>query len=89
MEKEFIVAFFITILFGLMKFIEMRYIDKEMPPLKYFVRDAIKVFIASLIGVYIFSQLNSSITHFVNTITNTPSLDIASSPFIFTDEPGF
>jgi hypothetical protein len=89
MEKEFIVACFITILFAVLKFIEIRYIDKETPPLKYVVRDAIKVFFSALVGVFIFSKLNSHITDFMNTITNTPSIDTSISPIIFTDEPGF
>jgi len=89
MEKEFVVALFITILFGIMKFIEIRYIDKETPALKFIVRDAIKVFFASFVGVFIFSKLNSSITDFMNTLTNNPSLDTTIPPVIFTDEPGF
>jgi hypothetical protein len=90
MEKEFIVACFITFLFAVMVFIEYRVAAKEMPPLKFVVGDAIKVFIASLMGVFIFSKLNGSITEFMNTITNTaPSLDASFAPIIFTDEPGF
>jgi H+/Cl- antiporter ClcA len=88
MEKEFIFAIFVTLLFGIIKFIEIRYIDKEMPPLKYVSRDAIKVFFASWVSILLFSKLNGPISDFMNTITNTPSLDVAS-PVIFTGEPGF
>ena len=89
MEKEFIVAILITLFFSILKYIEIRYIDKESQPLKYSVRDAIKVFFASFLGIYIFSKWNNSITDFVNTITNTPVLESTITPVIFTDEPGF
>jgi H+/Cl- antiporter ClcA len=88
MEKEFIAALFITILFGIMRFVEIRYVDKDSPPLKFFVRDVIKVFFASFIGVFVFSQFNHSLTDFINVLTNNPTVSIPS-PVIFTDEPTF
>jgi hypothetical protein len=91
MEKEFVVAFFITFLFAIMKFIEMKFIGNENPPrpLKFLIRDFIEVFLSSLMGAFVLFKINHSLTDFINTLTNTPSLDCSINPVIFTDEPGF
>lgn len=90
MEKEFIGALLITILFGLIRFVEMKYFDNEITPLKFFVRDVVKVFLSALVGLFIFLQFNGPLTDFINTITNNPPTLNTSIPLpIFTDDPGF
>jgi hypothetical protein len=88
MEKEFIIAICITALFVIMKIVEIRWIDQETPPLKYVVRDAIKIFFSALLCSYLFSSFNGQIKDFVSIITDTPQNEIVGPP-VFTDEPGF
>ena len=90
MESMLIVAIFTTLLFCAMKFIEMRFIDKqkEMKPLKYFVRDMVLVFASSLIAGFFFFKGNRQISEFVNTITDTKVISDGQAQ-VFTDAPGF
>jgi hypothetical protein len=68
----------------------MRFIDKkkEMKPLKYFVRDAIIVFISVIIAVYAYDHLSGTISDLMNTVTETKILDTKTTE-VFTDVPGF
>lgn len=88
MEKEFLIAFCIAILFCLAKLIEMKFIDKEMKPLKNVIRDAAITFVCSLASLFIFSNLKGSINDFMNVVTDTKTLNTAATE-IFTDLPGF
>lgn len=88
MEKEFIISSFITLLYALGKFIVLKYVNKNMPPLKFFVQDLFTVYISIFIGIYIFSNVN--IGDFINNIKGeTPIINAIVSPPIFTDEPTF
>lgn len=71
-----------------MKFLEAKYLDKEWKPLKYFVRDAIIVLISTALGSFIFFQNNNAISELFNVVTETKTLNTASTQ-IFTDAPGF
>lgn len=91
MEKILIAAFVITILFCLAKVVEMKYIDKEMKPLKFMIRDAAIVFSAAIGTLFVFSHMNGpmrNLNDFMNIITDTKTLS-AAAPEVFTDEPGF
>lgn len=88
MEKLFGISILITILFCLVKFIEMKYIQKEWKPLKYLVRDAFIVFICSIISLFVYLQLNGTIHDFFNVVTESKVLN-PSATQVFTDEPGF
>ena len=90
MENMLIVAIITTLLFCAFKFIEMRFIDKqkEMKPLKFFVRDLVLVFISSLAAGFFFFNSNKQISEFVNTITDTKVIPEGAAQ-VFTDAPGF
>ena len=88
MEKIFIISTIITFLFCLVKFIEMKYLDKELKPLKFLVRDAVMVFVCSLAAALFVFNMDGSITDFFNVLTDTKTLNTATTQ-IFTDEPGF
>jgi multisubunit Na+/H+ antiporter MnhB subunit len=88
MEKIFIISTIITFLFCLVKFIEMKYLDKELKPLKFLVRDAVIVFVCSLAAAVFVFNMDGSITDFFNVLTDTKTLNTATTQ-IFTDEPGF
>jgi len=88
MEKLFGISILITILFCLVKFIEMKYIQKEWKPLKLLVRDAFLVFICSIISLFVYFQLNGTIHDFFNVVTETKVLN-PSTTQVFTGEPEF
>lgn len=84
------ISLIITVLFCSMKFIEMKFIDKEMKPLKFVVRDAAVVFLCSAVGVFGVLNMKTTITDFFNVVTESKVADVASSNTqIFTDAPGF
>lgn len=88
MEKVFVISILVTVLFCIVKFIEMKYLDKETKPLKVVVRDAIIVFVSSIAATFSFFHLEHSINDFLNIITETKTLNTNATQ-IFTDEPGF
>ena len=57
MENIFIIAAVISIIFLIVKFIEMRYIEKDSKPLKLLIRDALLVYFSVVSGYFILEQL--------------------------------
>jgi hypothetical protein len=68
----------------------MKFIDKnkEMKPLKFFVRDAVMVFVSSLFASFSYFYMNNTINDFMNTVTETKVLSVGTTE-VFTDVPGF
>jgi hypothetical protein len=89
MEQVFILAISITILFFLLKIVEMKYLDKEIKPFKLIFRDTIIVFVSSMAASFTYFHFNKHIHDFFNIITATPTLSSAANTPVFTDEPGF
>jgi hypothetical protein len=58
MENIFILATIIAIVFFLFKFLEMRFILKEVRPLKLLIRETLHVYISTVIGLFIANQFN-------------------------------
>lgn len=89
MDAMLIISVLVTVLFFVVKFVESRYLEKENPrPLKDIVRDTIIVLVSSLMGCFIYFNLNSKINEFFNIITETKVLT-PESTMVFTDSPGF
>ncbi len=88
MEKLAFVACIITVIFSMIKVIEMKYINKEWTPLKYIIRDAFIVFSASFFGLFCFLQINGSLTDFMNIVTDNSDMNLKATQ-VFTDSPGF
>jgi hypothetical protein len=88
MEKVFILSIVVTCLFIFLKTVEMKYIDQELKPMKFLLRDAFMVFICSFTGSFLIFNMNLSITDFFNVVTESKTLN-SSTTQIFTDEPGF
>ena len=65
----------VSIIYGLLRFIEMRFILKENKPLKDLFRDTIIVFISTVIGIVVLQQFTTNIGK--------------SVPKVFTDKPNF
>ena len=79
-----------TFVFCAFKFVEIRFLEKqkEMKPLKLFVRDMAIVFASSLIAGFLFFNANSQLGEFVNTITDAKVIPTGATQ-VFTDTPGF
>tara|TARA_Y100001935_G_C17310326_1_gene515476 strand:- start:5380 stop:5616 length:237 start_codon:yes stop_codon:yes gene_type:complete len=69
----------ISVIYLIIKFLEMRFVSKENKPLKKLVLDALIVFVASLITSFLFEQFD--ITNILNKIN--------TSPVILTNTPNF
>jgi len=90
LDKILLISSLITLLFCMCKFIEMKFIEKEMKPVKFIIRDAAYVFACSLIGVFVFLNMNTSFKDFMNVLTDSKNMDVTSGTTqIFTGEPGF
>jgi hypothetical protein len=77
MNNIFVTSGVISIIFLIMKFLEMRFIEKENKPLKLLIRDTLIVYFSVIIGHYLLIQINP-IIH-----------SGGSTPQIFTDNPDF
>ncbi len=80
MDNIFLIAGIISVIFFLVKFLEMRYIDKESKPLKFLIRDTLVVYISVVTGNFIYEQ----VTPVIEETVKTPS-----APIAFTDEAPF
>jgi hypothetical protein len=80
MDNIFIIAAVISIVFLILKFIEMRFVDNESKPLKLLIRDTLLVYFSVISGYFIMEQIK-------------PILETAdetfSTPQVFTDNPEF
>jgi hypothetical protein len=88
MEKAFGIAILVTLVFGVVKFLEMKYLEKTWKPLKVLIRDAVIVFLSCFVGSFLVLEFNGSIQDFFNVVTETKTLNPASTQ-VFTDAPGF
>jgi hypothetical protein len=86
---EIMVAIIIitTVLYILVKIIEMKYVQKEMKPIKELIRDA--SIVATSVGISTFAVLsmNKSMNGFFNAMTEQNSLPNVAA--VFTDNPDF
>jgi hypothetical protein len=79
----FIVATAISVVFSLVKFIEMRFINKENKPLKFLIRDSLIVYFSVLVGLFILEQLTPILQNSIE------GGGVSKHPFVFTDKPDF
>jgi len=77
MYNIFVIAAIISIIFFIVKFIEMRFVEKENKPLKLLMRDTLLVYFSVISGHFILDQLKPIIQS-----------GEGSTP-VFTDNPGF
>ena len=80
MTNIFLIAGIISFTFFLVKFLEMRYIEKESKPLKLLIRDALIVYFSVIIANFVIEQLATVAENSVGGKKLTP---------VFTDNPGF
>ena len=79
--NTFAVAGIISFVFFIVKFIEMRFVDKENKPLKFLIRDTLLVYFSVIAGSFVLEQLKPVIHAGENVII--------SSPQVFTGNPEF
>ena len=89
MEKIIIISLTITFIFAIIKFVEMKFIDSNIKPMKHFIRDTSIIFVSSVIGCFIYFHYDGSISELFNLVTNKSTVNNLTSLQIFTDEPGF
>jgi hypothetical protein len=80
MDNIFIFAGIIAIIFLIIKFIEMRFVEKESKPLKLLIRDTLVVYVSVVCGHFILDQLKPVMQNAGEGTNVTP---------VFTDNPGF
>ena len=61
MDNIFFVAAIMSVIFFIIKFLEMRYVDKEPKPLKFLIRDSLVVYFSVVIGNFILGQVEPAI----------------------------
>lgn len=88
MEKALALAFLISAVFGIMKFLEMKYLEKKTKPLKEIVRDVLMVLLASFGCSFVFLYYQNKIDDFLSVVTNTSNLK-AETTQVFTGMPDF
>ena len=80
MDNIFMFALIISIVFFIVKFLEMRYVDSEPKPLKLLVRDTLVVYFSVIFGNFILEQVEPLLNNGTEISKITP---------VFTDNPGF
>jgi hypothetical protein len=80
MNNIFIISGLISITYLILKFIEMRVIEKENKPLKVIIKDTLIVYFSIIIGNFFIRQIGQLMSEGNNINKNTP---------VFTDNPGF
>jgi len=80
MDNIFMFALIVSIVFFIVKFIEMRFLDKEPKPLKFIVRDTLVVYFSVVFGNFILEQVEPMLNDGAEISKITP---------VFTDNPGF
>ena len=88
MEKVILFAICVTVLFGIVKGLEMKYIEKDFKSLKLIVRDFVIVFMSSFAVATMFIQYNTHLDDFFSVITNTKVINPDKTQ-IFTGMPDF
>jgi len=90
LDKVLLISSLITLFFCIFKFVEMKFVDKQMKPVKFIIRDAAYVFVSSFIGVFGFLNMNTSLNDFMSVMTDSKNIDVTSGTTqIFTGAPEF
>ena len=73
---NFFIGVVISIVYVILKFIEMKYVSNEVLPVKYLVRDSFLVYFSSLLGNFVIDQIS-------------PVVNTVEEKFVFTGNPEF
>jgi len=89
MEKILIISIAITVIYSIAKFIEMKFIENDVKPLKIVLRDALIVASSSFVSLFFYFYLETYLFDFFNIITNTKTNIYEKTINVFTDDPNF
>ena len=81
MNNIFFFAGIVSVIFFIVKFAEMRVVDKESKPLKYLIRDSLLVYFSIIVGNFLVDQLQP--------ILVDGEISLPKHPTVFTDNPEF
>jgi hypothetical protein len=81
-ENIFFNAGIISVVFFIVKFIEMRFVEKESKPLKLLIKDTLLVFFSVVTGFFILEQLKP-------VLQEGGSNASVKNPAVFVDNPDF
>tara|TARA_B100000925_G_C22009982_1_gene475776 strand:+ start:2283 stop:2537 length:255 start_codon:yes stop_codon:yes gene_type:complete len=84
MEKIFFLSFIISVVFFIIKAVEMKYFDKQPKPLKLIVRDTIVVFVCSFIPILMYFQFDGKMSEIFQM-----GEEVVGPTEVFTGEPEF
>jgi len=80
MENTFVIAGIISIVFFLVKFCEIRFVDKESKPFKILMRDSLVTYFSVVVGIFLVDQLKPMMEG---------GITASITPTVFTDNPTF
>lgn len=73
MNNTFVNSFIVSVLYLVIKFIQMRFIEKKNKPIKELVSDTLMVYISVLFGFYMLQLIEKSeITEQTHIFTGSP-----------------
>ena len=88
MEKLLVMSLVISVLYIFTKIVKMKYVEKQMKPFKFVLRDSVIVFLSSFVGLFFGIMLQGNVADFMNIMTNTQSFN-PNETQVFTGEPEF
>jgi hypothetical protein len=80
MSNIFLAAAVVSVVYFIAKFMEMKYVDKEMKPIKVLFRDVLLVYVSVVVSFFVIDQLNPVVQE---------TLQTSNIPMVFTDNPSF
>lgn len=80
MENIFVLSTLISIVYFLAKFIEMRFVLKDIKPLKYLIRETLLVYVSTATGLFVANQFD---------MMRTTANSVGGGVSVFVDNPGF
>ena len=104
MENIIVISLISTFLFCLAKLVEVKFLTPQnddhddddhaggaggIKPLKFLIRDALIVFISSMISTYIYFHVDTNITNLLHILTETKTIPEVGASEIFTGQPDF
>jgi len=79
MNNIFLIAGIVAVIYFIGKFLEMRYVEDEVKPLKTLIKDSLLVYISVVSGIFVIEQLEPVINE----------IDVPNIQQAFTDDPPF
>ena len=83
----FIESAAITIVYFIIRFLEMRFVSGETLPLKAIIQNVLCVYAASVIGLYTLKQFNQTVIK--GKASGGSSAELGGEAPVFTTAPGF